>query len=99
MKADRLPAPTQTAASVRRDPPLPGGGIRRVGAAQGLAADRERSRRQELDGTVHHPLASANDDIAAQAHDMARELLALGAEALQLMHPDERARATIDAQA
>lgn len=30
---------------------------------------------------------------------MARELLALGAEALQLMHPDERARATIDAQA
>lgn len=99
MKADRLPATTQTAPILRHEPPLPDGSIRRVGAAQGLAGDRERSRRQELDGTVRHPWASADDGIASQAHDVAQELLALGAKALHLIHPDERARGTVDAQA
>lgn len=91
MKLQRLTSTTATlsreAAERARSAAAPR--ERRVEAAEGTSADRERSLHQELAaGTEKAPVAAATPEALDDAHNLAEQIVLLGGDATHLLRRD-----------
>lgn len=90
MKLDRLSSTTRNPIrdAAERARALEADALRRVGPAESVDADRERSLQQELEAAKSRvPDSGSADPTLAEARELAERLVHLGAEAETLLKP------------